>query len=84
MKIKDLIIGYIVVSILGVLFHFAYDFFKMDILKIIFPSNESIFEHTKLIIFPPLIYMIFDLFIYKNRKGVFQSYVTGVIVGSIF
>ncbi len=80
----NLIIGYIVVAVLGVLAHFAFDFFKMDYLKAVFPSNESIFEHLKLIIFPTLIYLFIDLIISKEKNGIFSSYVSGIIVASIF
>ena len=39
--------------------HFVYDWlFKINILKIIFPSNESIFEHLKLCIYPTIIVYI--------------------------
>ena len=84
LKIRELIIGYLIASSLGVLFHFAYDFIGIDFLKIIFPSNESIFEHIKLIVFPSIIYMIIDLIITKNKKNVFPAYVGGIIVGSVF
>ncbi len=69
---------------MGVLFHFAYDFFKIDFLKAIFPSNESIFEHTKLIIFPTLIYMVIDYIISKDKKNMLSSYLAGIIVGVVF
>lgn len=84
MKKLNLIIGYFVVATLGVLSHFAFDFFKIDYLKAIFPANESIFEHLKLIIFPSLFYMVVDMLITKQKNGIFSSYVSGIIVASIF
>lgn len=85
MKKKTLVIGLAVVSVLGVLFHFAYDFFKISYLKAVFPSNESIFEHLKLIIFPTLIFIPVDYIISKdNRMNILSSYLSGIIVGCIF
>lgn len=84
MKILNLVLGYIVVSILGVLFHFAYDFLNIDLLKIVFPMNESVFEHLKLIIFPCLIYMIIDLFVTKDRTRIFESYISGIFISMLF
>lgn len=80
----NLVIGYIVVCVLGVLSHFAYDFFKIEYLKAIFPSNESIFEHLKLFIFPSIIYMLADCLFSKNKDGILSSYISGIIVASIF
>lgn len=79
-----LIIPYAIVCGLGILSHYAYDFFRMDALKAIFPSNESIFEHLKLFIFPSFLYMIFDILISKNKERIFSSYVSGNIVASVF
>lgn len=52
-----LILGIIFVSILGTLFHFAYKWSGNNIFFGLFtPINESIWEHTKLLFFPMLIY----------------------------
>lgn len=85
MKKSTLIIGLVVVSVMGILFHFAYDFFKIDYLKAFFPSNESIFEHLKLIIFPVLLFMPLDYIVSKNtRNNIFSSYISGIIVACVF
>ncbi len=56
--------GVIFVSVLGTLLHFAYKWSGNNIFIGLFtPVNESIWEHTKLIFFPMLIYSI-----YLNRK----------------
>lgn len=80
----NLILGYIVVCALGILSHFAFDFFKIDYLRAIFPANESIFEHLKLFIFPAFLYMLVDWIVTKNKTGIFSSYISGVLVASIF
>ena len=63
--IKSYIItGIIFVSILGTLFHFVYEWSGNNVLIGLFaPINESIWEHTKLLFFPMLIYSI-----YLNKK----------------
>ncbi len=59
-----MITGIIFVSVVGTLLHFAYEFSGNNILVGIFtPVNESIWEHTKLIFFPMLIYSV-----YLNKK----------------
>ena len=56
--------GIVFVSILGTLLHFAYDWSGNNIVIGLFtPVNESIWEHTKLIFFPMLIYSL-----YLNKK----------------
>lgn len=68
MRVKGLksyiIIGIIFVSVLGTLFHFAYGWSENNIFVGLFtPINESIWEHTKLLFFPMLIYSF-----YLNKK----------------
>lgn len=59
-----MIAGIVFVSVLGTLFHFTYNWTENNILIGLFtPVNESIWEHTKLIFFPMLIYSL-----YLNKK----------------
>ena len=59
-----MITGIIFVSVLGTLFHFAYNWSGNNTFVGLFaPINESIWEHTKLLFFPMLIYSF-----YLNRK----------------
>lgn len=52
--------GAIFVSILGTILHFAYEWSGNNIIVGLFtPINESIWEHTKLIFFPMLIYSLY-------------------------
>ena len=75
---KISVIGFIVVGVLGALFHFAYEYVPL----FIFPRNESIFEHTKLIIFPMLFYYLGLLFIRKiDKKRLFSSFITAILLG---
>ena len=59
-----IIIGVIFVSVLGTLCHFVYNWSGNNVFVGLFtPINESIWEHTKLLFFPMLIYSF-----YINKK----------------
>lgn len=64
---KYCIIGVLIVSVLGTLFHFGYTLLEIFII----PKNESIFEHTKLILF--LFYSIY-LRVYHFTKRIEKLY----------
>ena len=83
MKLKYFVISYVVVALLGVLFHFAYDILDFPFLKVIFPTNESIFEHTKLIVFPALLFTVFDI-LYSNEEKALQINIFALLVALIF
>ena len=56
--------GIIFVSVVGTLLHFAYQWSGNNVLVGLFtPINESIWEHTKLLFFPMLLYSL-----YINKK----------------
>ncbi len=68
---KAEIISFIVASILGVIFHFVYDWSgENPIVSLFFPKNESTWEHLKLIFFPIAILSLVEYFVfniqYKN------------------
>ena len=74
------IIGFIFVCLLGTLFHFMYDYVPI----FIFPKNESIFEHTKLIVVPMLIYY-FICFVYKvDMVKLLSLFVRAILVVILF
>lgn len=55
-----MIAGTIFVSVLGTLLHFVYEWSGNNVLVGLFtPINESIWEHTKLLFFPMLIYLVY-------------------------
>lgn len=84
-KIK--IIGVFVIMCLSVLSHFMFEWSNNFIFSILFPINESIWEHMKLLISPVLIYAFIEYLIYKKRQIKFNnfslSYGISVIVGII-
>lgn len=82
-KVK--VIGVYVIFVLSFLSHFMYDLFPNFIFSILFPVNESIWEHMKLIVTPVIIYGIIEYVIY-NRKNIYHnnfilSYSLSMIIG---
>lgn len=59
-KLKILtVISFIATCVLGVLAHFAYDFFGQNIIaSLFFPISESTWEHLKLLYFPMLLCLL--------------------------
>jgi len=85
-KIK--IISVFVVFILSFISHFMYNILPNSIFSIIFPVNESIWEHMKLISTPVLIFSIFEYIIYRKKDIDFNnfilSYAISIIIGIVF
>lgn len=65
---KTKIIITILAFILAFGSHFAYDFFPNTIFSILFPVNESIWEHMKLIATPILFMAIIEYIVYKRKN----------------
>lgn len=84
-KIK--IIGIFVIFILSFIFHFMYEWFPNTLFSILFPVNESIWEHMKLIITPTLLFSIFEYIIYIKDNIEYNnfilSYGISIILGII-
>lgn len=60
-------IFYLITVLIGTLSHFAYSTFKFNNgLKVIFPINESTFEHLKLFFYPFIFTSLIEGFIYKE------------------
>lgn len=78
---KYIMIGVLVVSALGTLFHFLYRWVPI----LIFPSSESIFEHLKLVVFPFLVFYFLSVPFYKeDRFALFSSFVTAIFLSMAF
>lgn len=78
------IVGVILVSILGTLLHFAYDWSGQNpIVGLFTPVNESTWEHMKLLFFPMLLYVIFEYYSLKTEfPGILWSGFAGVLTGT--
>ncbi len=70
-------IGLIFVIGFGALSHFFYEWSEYnEIIGILFPANESTWEHLKLAIFPTIIYFVIASFSFKNTNYIFAFFIT--------
>ena len=77
--------GFLFVGVLGVLFHFAYDFLGQNaVAGVFFPINESIWEHLKLLYFPVILWWMIEYFTGAERKRFFASRVWALCIGLFF
>lgn len=75
-KVKELdlvkklsIIGFFVISIIGTLLHFTFDFFDNNLLVApISAINESVWEHIKIAVMPTFIWTIVEFIVLKYRQ----------------
>lgn len=78
---KICLIGFFIVGALGTLFHFCNEWIPL----FIFPMNESIFEHVKLVVFPFLLYYVILLFFKISDKGaLFTYFFTAILASALF
>ncbi len=76
---RYMILGAIFVSVLGTILHFAYEWSENSFfLGLFVPINESIWEHTKLLFFPML---IFSFYASKRLKKEFSCIDSGLSFG---
>jgi len=78
-------INTIVTFLLCFLAHFMYDWFPNPIFSIIFPVNESIWEHMKMLYTVILIYGIIENFIMKkfdidNHNQLLTTFIKSIII----
>ena len=87
MKFKDSIVGIIFIFLLGSLFHFTYELSNNNLIVGLFSAvTESVFEHSKLLLYPTIIwYLIYYFKNYKmvNRKVLFSSMVVNIIISIV-
>ena len=85
MSRKRNIIAFIVIGILGVLGHFVYEWTgKLYGVGVLFPVNESTWEHLKLLFYPSVIYFIIEYFtLDKKPKNYIPSSVLSIFIGML-
>lgn len=86
-KVKTLsIVSFFIISILGTLFHFAYEFLGENlVLGAIFAVNESVWEHLKILVIPMFICTIYEYIILKEKSdNIFFALVLKVIISMLF
>lgn len=76
------LLGFVFVSLLGTLLHFLPDLTKNNFIRLFCPTNESVWEHLKLLFYPYLIFCAAEYFAYgKYTRGFLGAKVRGVLVG---
>lgn len=83
MNKKFVIYNAILTFLVGFLVHFIYQWLP-SIITTIFPVNESLFEHMKLIYLSPIISSITLYFYFKKKNHDINNYLFGLIVSTIF
>ena len=81
------LMGFALTSLGGTLLHFMYEWFPNPLFSLIFPVNESIWEHMKLLVTPVLIFSLIEYILYKkkdiNYNNFILSYSISTLIGII-
>lgn len=80
-NLKYILISSIIVFAICFPAHFAFDFLQSDLVAIFFPTNESIFQHMKMIFTSFLIFYIV-LFVIR-KKFHFENILLSNLIASI-
>ena len=72
-----------IIFILSILSHFMYEWFSNSIFSILFPVNESIWEHMKLLVTPVLIFSLFEYIFYKRKNINFNNFLLSYVISMI-
>ena len=85
-NIKYILISSISIFMLNVLVHYVYNILPFDIVAIIFPTNESIFQHVKMIFTSFLIFYLILFFMKRRFKynNIFLTNIISVPISIIF
>ena len=76
--------GFAVVSLLGTLLHFVYEWTGESILAAPFSGvNESTWEHMKLLYWPLLLFAIVQSFFFRNNESFWCIKLYGTMVGLV-
>lgn len=85
MSAKRNVIAFFIISIIGTLSHFIYEWTgKPYLIGLFFPVNESTWEHLKLLFFPSLIYFAVVYFTLKEKpKNYISATAISIIAGML-
>ena len=85
MSAKRNVIAFFIISIIGTLSHFVYEWTgKPYLIGLFFPVNESTWEHLKLLFFPSLIYFAVVYFTLKEKpKNYISATAISIIAGML-
>ena len=78
------IISFFVISVLGVLFHFLYEWIGGSFIGSFTAINESIWEHLKLLFFPTVLTIIIGSIYLKDYKNYISVKTRGLFLGMAF
>ena len=79
---KTRYIAVIGIFVLNFIFHFAYDLLPNTLFSILFPVNESIFEHQKMIFSSFVFYSIIDYFILRKNNLSTHNLLLGTVISA--
>ena len=81
MSLKKNIIAFFIIGISGTLSHFIYEWTgENKFIGYFFPVNESTWEHLKLLLFPTVIYSVFEYILTKKRP---ENYIPAIVISVI-
>ena len=80
---KFIVINIFLTFIIGFIVHGMYEWFPC-VLTTVFPVNESLYEHMKLIFLSPIISSIILYFYFKRKDFIIHNFLFGLMVSTIF
>lgn len=83
MNKKVLFISTIIIFLSLFLFHNIYNLFPNFLTSFLFPVNESLFEHLKLMFTSEIIISLITLLVLKLKNIKFSNYILGLLTGVI-
>ena len=85
MKKTNSILAFIIIGIVGTLWHFVYEWTGDNpIVGAVAPVNESVWEHLKLLFFPALFYFIIEYFLSKELyENLISAGAIGIFTGML-
>lgn len=83
MNKKVLFINTIIIFLSLFLFHNIYNLFPNFLTSFLFPVNESLFEHLKLMFTSEIIISLITLLVLKLKNIKFSNYILGLLTGVI-
>ena len=83
-KITTNIVAVIFIFLIGFVIHNLYEIFPNPISAIVFPVNESIFEHVKLIFSSYMLWILIKYFLYKKDNVIENNYLLKELLTLLF
>lgn len=83
MNKKILFINTIIIFLSLFLFHNIYNLIPCSITSFLFPVNESLYEHLKLMVISEFIIGLINYLILKLKRIKFSNYILGLLTGTI-